>query len=221
MCDILGIGVVGTGFSAGAGEFIEGQASSEISRIFLFKCGRIERVKCRAHIGGQHAAVRKRAAKLQVGIVSCKLHHFSQGVFKEMGPHAGCADRTDFFLVHQYTAGSAAEILRIKKRPKGRIRADTVVLPVAKHHAAVQAGFPGFTCRNDLKLGRQEILLFYSVLIQQDFQDGLFDRFLFRSCLSFASGCGRSIDDHRARSDHKIQIFALHNLGCFLLHEFV
>ena len=104
MSHVFGIGIVGAGLSSGAGKFVEYHALSQECRILLFKAGCVSGIKARTDIGGKHAGMCQTSSDIQFAVFSGEVHELCHAVFKETGLHTGCADGTDFFLVHQDAA---------------------------------------------------------------------------------------------------------------------
>ena len=123
---------------------------------------------------------------------------------------AGCADRSDLFLIRQQAAGGIGRLLYPEKRIQGRKCADAVVLSVGCDHAAVKAQIPCFPGRNDLKLRREEVVLFHIVLLLQDCQDILLDRILLVLRVLFQL--------QRSGACEHIQVFACNGISQRLRH---
>ena len=90
--NVLCIGIIAAGFSAGSRELVEAHTSAEVSYVLLFKCRRVIRVERTCDIRGEHAGSRQASPKAELAVGPGQIHDFGDRIFKEHGPHSGRAD---------------------------------------------------------------------------------------------------------------------------------
>ena len=93
-------------------------------------------------------------------------------------------------------------------------------MAVAEHHGAVEAQLACAAGGNDLELARKEVLFFHAVFLGEQREHGRFHRFFFRELLEFGFlgvFLAFGLRGGAAACEH-IEVFALDDLGCLLLH---
>ena len=176
--EVLGVGIVGAGFSAGAGELVEDQAVAQECGVLLLKDAGVERIEARADIRGKHAAGAQAAAQCKLAVLAGAVHQLRRCVLEESGLHAGRADAADLFLVDKQAAGGVLGRAGLQDGFQGGEGADAVIMSVGSDHAAVKAAVAGGPGGNDLELGGEEIILIDAVGILQQAEEILPDGIL-------------------------------------------
>ncbi len=149
-----------------------------------------------------------------------KLHDLGDGVLEELRGHAGGAHAADLFLVYQHAYRRLLRRGYRQLRLQRGIGAHTVVLAVAKHHAAVEAQLAGAAGRHYLDLGGKEVFLLDAVLFLQQLQREGLHRLLGRG-LFLVGGVFLLIDNKGAVADEHIKALAFNNLAALLGHLLV
>ena len=122
IAQVFCIGIVGAGFSAGSCKLVEYHTFAEECRVFLLKCGSVQRIVTGAYVGRKHSGIAQAAAQLQLGILPGQVHQLCQHVLKELGLHSGSADASDLFLVHQQAdAGMCRSLGQVEQRGCRRV----------------------------------------------------------------------------------------------------
>ena len=223
MRDELSVGIVGAALSAGARKLVEDHSASKEGRILLIEALAPVRIKGRGYIAGEHVRVCKAAAKLELCVLTAKVHDLSQCIFKIMRLHSGCADRSDLLLVYQKadTGTLRCSVLPVEfpvqNCAEGGICTNPVIMSVAKDHAAVKACVSCRTCGNDFQLCGLKIILLDAVHLFQNGEKRILDSLL-RKLLLLFPGLGLRINDDRLIANDEVKRLTLNDLGRLLLH---
>ena len=121
-----------------------------------------------------------------------------------MPAHAGRAETADFLLVHQHTGAGVGRnrLLLVQQGLQRGIGAGAVVLSIGKDQVTQQSAVAGLPHRNDLQLGRTEILLLDAKLPLDEVQNLLLALIVFL----------------RESAEHQVKVLAVDELAGRLLH---
>ena len=207
-CHIFCIRIVGTGFSSCSCKFIKNNTTAKVCCIFLFETLSVSRVIACTYIGRKHKGITECSAKCKVRIASHSPKKFCNCILKEFRLHTGCANASNLLFIRQKTAACAFRCFHFHHCCKGGVCAYAIILSVCCNHTPVKSTVTCFSCRNDLKLRRKEILFFYIIFFFQDAKNIVFDCFFFLLITFLIKW---------SAADQNIKILALNYFCCFFL----